>query len=699
MAISSELERLLSAWLPRQPWFPRLGSEFGADPDVTPMSETLLFENEGEDGHIIQAVAAILAVGEGKSLRRLNVPLIYRTHEDFSLRSHLVGVINDLTLGQCWVYDACADPLFVLGVAKAMAQGKRYQGGQVQALQVTRGTSGFDELDSLDALMERAAATTLSFNESRGSESQVFLDDPAYPSVLTFFRVLTPGMSAGVRIPVVLTSAGSQAVPPVIGWTGGRWFDARDLITHTAPLAMLTGSEVATQAAWRDAVDTALRVDSGSIGSFNKRAAALGARVGELHKDLAREFGQVKSDERQVRGWVSKWSDRVDWALARAPLALSSLEPQLRKHRKAVRAMESLGSLQRIHGDLTLNHVTVGPQTGFTAVNFADSVGVDDPQTDPKPAAIDLVALLRSIDYAAGYARLARTGALDGDAQPATLGITGLDSENDELAAVADSPENLWSQQAQNALLSGYSHAVDASIGFNDPVLRAVLIDRLLVEVVAELRNRPAWLIVPLASLALLLGSKGPKGSEGARKSVSSWPAPQHAVSAEEFAQASTAAPDLLTKAFDDAEGVEGAGGGDGGGDGDRAVAVAADVVAAQAAAGENAPHSEADTQSAATLQVQAPGQPEGAPTVPAAPAEAEPGAAAVEQTPAEPGDGAGVQGASANDATAIPGDNAATSTLDPTAEDLIDDDPELAGDGADDDSAPPFAPKSARPE
>ena len=74
----------------------------------------------------------------------------------------------------------------------------------------------------------------------------------------------------------------------------------------------------------------------------------------------------------------------------------------------------------------------------------------------------------------------------------------------------------------QNSLLSGYSRARGDSIGLNDPVLRAALVDRLLVEVVTELRNRPNWLSVPLATLTLVLKGK-PSRTEEAAETRPSW--------------------------------------------------------------------------------------------------------------------------------------------------------------------------------
>lgn len=614
MAISSDLEQLLSSWLPRQGWFPKLETELGADPDITPMSVTQLFEfdtgavaganqdaaaadadptgghapeahtgaeragagstgsaslgtgrAETETEHYriidnrtpqpdpdaqtpapgalrafgtVQGHQAIISVGDGRTLRRLNIPLSFRTQEDYALRPHLIGTVDDITLGRCYVYDGSADPVFVLAYAQAMAAGRRFQGGQVQADRVGEHEHPFARLDDPATLLAHSEVIRLGLLDSRTNESSVVIDDPADPCVLTFFRVIRPGLSSAVRIPVALTEAESDAVPEVIGWAAGRWFDAADLDTQSAPLAILSRTERESQPAWREAVDIACTVDSGSLGSYNKRAMALGARVGELHLDLAAEFGVVRSTGEPTADWVKKWQERVDWALARAPLALGALGTRLRAHRDALGELTTLGGLQRIHGELTLNQVVTSPASGFRVVNFSE-----DTQEFPKPPAIDLVALLRSVDYAAGYARLRRTGALELDAQPVVLGFSGLEESGESMQEVVDSPEYLWSSQAQNSLLTGYSHAVNASVGLHDPVLRAVLVDRLLVEVVTELRNRPTWLIVPLATLTLLLGGRLEHDvpTEDEEAAARAWTAPAAAaeVSAEQFSQAS----------------------------------------------------------------------------------------------------------------------------------------------------------------
>ena len=700
MAISSELEGLLSAWLPRQSWFPKLETELGADPDITPMSVTRLFEWDSGEG-TVRGTQVIISVGDGRTLRRINVPLSFRTSENFALRAHLIGTIDDITLGPCWVYDGCADPVFVINCAHAAATARRFEGGQVAAHAVSNAMTKFHRVQSERQMLDYAASVRLELLEARAHESTVVIEDPENPCVLTFFRVVQPGLSQAVRIPVALTEAESRAVPEVMGWVSGRWFDAEELETRSAPLAMLSVQYPDSQPAWREAVDIACAVDSGSIGSYNKKAAALGARIGELHLDLAAEFGVVRGAGEPTEDWVAKWQERVDWALARAPLALGDLQAKLKEHRANLGRLETVGALQRIHGELTLNQVLTSPVVGFTVVNFSAAT-----QEFPKPAAIDLVALLRSIDYAAGYARLRRTGALKADAQPTFIGLSGLSDGHESLREVVDSPEYLWSSQAQNSLLTGYSHAVGASVGLHDPVLRAVLIDRLLVEVVTELRNRPTWLIVPLATLTLLLGGRlehdsqpaddaeagvgagaGAGGASGAAGSTggatgaaTAWNA-EETVSAEEFAQSAVeeiAQPaDPVPDAYDDLDTEVARAEKNGGGPG------AADQTAAAEAA--------ADQEVA--LRPEAPARPVAPPAAPEQtpdPAHAQPEPDASETTAS--GAGQGSETASGADAASETTASGADANADPD-DAVIDEDAE-----AEAAAATQFPPIPARP-
>lgn len=569
MAMSSELEGLLAQWLPRQSWFPVTSFELAGTPDVVPMSDTQVFELDfplpGDETLTVQGWIAVVGIGSGDNTRRISVPLTLRTREDEPLRPHLIGQIDDFMLGPCYVYDAVADPVFVLFAATAMATGdasfalgrdaafddfgtpseagskrkdpmaeaavgmrsdaavstepvsvseafdsqfENSDHSQLTALRVGHSGRDFNDLTNMSVLWHRATTTQLKFDNSRKGETAVLIDDHAFPSVLTFFRTLDiSDVPESVRLPIMLTIAESQAVAPVLGWMASRWFDGADLHTHTAPVAMLTRSEASATSAWSEAV-AAARNASEATG-YARQAHDLGGRVASLHVDLGRELGKAEGTGAPTAEWVKKWSDRVDWALARATLALKPLEKQLRAHKRALADMRSVGNLQRIHGELTLNHVVKAPVHGYTVTNFCEA-------SELRPPTFDLVALLRSLDYAAGYVLLARTGALDPKATPSTLGATGL-VDDDLIARMDGAPETRWSHESQKALLAGYSHVGGADFNFKDPVLRAMLIDRLLVEVVSELRNRPTWLIVPLSELRRLLTTDTEVTAEPAR--------------------------------------------------------------------------------------------------------------------------------------------------------------------------------------
>ncbi|WP_309132692.1 hypothetical protein [Brevibacterium sp.] len=575
MAISSELEQLLASWIPRQPWFPKLAADFGTDPDITPMSVARAFTYPAEELGGFVGLVTVISVGDGPTLRRLNIPLSLRGSEDLHLRHALIGQVDDLARGPVYVYDGPADPVFVNLMADAIVKRKVFAGGQlsteslrhdedsaarrtssgqVSAGQVPSGqvppgpipagpipagdapypgateivdpadlSAPFDTVTevvppkpSKEALATPAPGSSapatvvvrpIEVTESSANKSTVVIHDEYEPMELSFFRVLENGMPSSLTIPVLLTEAGSRSVPEVVGWSSGRWYDMFEVTEMEAPMALLSHVDVEAEPAWREAVDIVCNVDSGSIGGYNAQAAEMGRRIGELHADLAAEFGIVEGTGEPTKQLVQKWTERVDWALGRAPLALDSLVPELRKHRAKLLALETIGSLQKIHGELTLDHVVSSPTDGYTVVKFSDSAN-----SDPKPPALDLVALLRSVDYAAGFARLQRTGALD--SEDGGLVVNGFGSSSDALRAIYDSPEFLWASQVQNSLLSGYSRARGESIGLGDPVLRAALIDRLLVEVVTELRNRPNWLSVPLATLALVLKGKPARASD-----------------------------------------------------------------------------------------------------------------------------------------------------------------------------------------
>ena len=550
MAISSDLEHLLVRWLPRQRWMPGLGVQAGAEPDITPQSVVRIAEVADDNAGTVQCLLVVLAVRGPARRTRLCVPLTVRTVEDHALRPHLIGTVDDLLLGRTFVYDGAADPVFVLALADAIRDSRssavegfvtQRAGDELPAVPPGTATpepavptapeaaadsdeaAGSSDLTTADeaaaaddasaagddvsadagddgtGLIARAAQHSFRSEEGLTGESRVEIEGPDGDVALTVLREVGAENPPAVRYPLALTARDSTTIHPVIGWARTRWYDDADLATVTSPFAVLAHALPNGRRAWRSAVEKALDVDSGSVGSFSRQASVLGSTAGRLHMELAGEFGTVRSEGDPTTRLVTKWRDRIDWALRSAPAALAPHEERLRAHGEALADLDSIGLLQRIHGELTLDHVTVGTAEGPRIIGFG--VGRDE----PRPVELDLVALVRSTAYASGFAWLQRHADSD-TAQDGlrALATTGLERQLRE--DFLESPEHLWFRRTINSLLSGYSHARGTTTALTDPLLRAALIDRLLVETVTELRNRPAWLILPLAALAEILG-------------------------------------------------------------------------------------------------------------------------------------------------------------------------------------------------
>lgn len=99
---------LISGWLPSRPWAedagePRvLGSYRFDDPDG----------EVGLEGFVLQTGAGVL-----------HVPLTYRAAALDGAEAHLLGTTEHSVLGPRWVYDACADPVWVAEAARTILTG------------------------------------------------------------------------------------------------------------------------------------------------------------------------------------------------------------------------------------------------------------------------------------------------------------------------------------------------------------------------------------------------------------------------------------------------------------------------------------------------------------------------------------------------------------------------------------------------
>ncbi len=104
----SKLE-LIAGYLPKQPWFIQDGTPelIGAYRFDDPAGEV------GIETHVV-------AAGD----RIYQVPLSYRGYELAGAEEWLIGTMDHSVLGKRYVYDACADPIYVKALATAILTGQ-----------------------------------------------------------------------------------------------------------------------------------------------------------------------------------------------------------------------------------------------------------------------------------------------------------------------------------------------------------------------------------------------------------------------------------------------------------------------------------------------------------------------------------------------------------------------------------------------
>jgi len=107
--LSPTKSEIIAAWLPAQPWSP------GGDGSIELVGAYRFDDPEGRVGlevHLVRSNEILL-----------QVPLVYRDAPVDGLDAHLVGTMEHSVLGQRWVYDGLADPVFIGMFAAAALTG------------------------------------------------------------------------------------------------------------------------------------------------------------------------------------------------------------------------------------------------------------------------------------------------------------------------------------------------------------------------------------------------------------------------------------------------------------------------------------------------------------------------------------------------------------------------------------------------
>jgi maltokinase len=439
-------EETLAEWMPTQRWFAGKGARIL---DLTIVTDTVLASGEPGLHHLIVAVTQ----DGGVDFYQLLLGL--RTEVPDHLHHVLVGVADDGRLA----YDGLHDPELTRLLLRAFADSSRC--GPL-SFHREPGADVQTDLDSL-VLTGEQSNTSLIFGET---------------SILKMFRRPSPGPNPDLEVPRALARRGSPHVAAPLGWIDTQLGGAPTVLgILSSYLRAASDGWSLVAASVRDLyAEGGNAADAG--GDFSGEAFRLGEATAEVHRDLAAAFGTEDLPAEAMSRLADQVFDRLDQAIATVP--------ELGQHADLLGAafadlakLDGSLRVQRIHGDYHLGQV-MRTQTGWVLLDFEGEPATPLAQRrGMAPALRDVAGMLRSFDYAARYQLLNHP-----------------DSERLHDVAVD------WVRRNQAAFCSGYAAAGGIDPSTHGILLRALILDKAVYEVMYEARNRPGWLAIPLGSIA-----------------------------------------------------------------------------------------------------------------------------------------------------------------------------------------------------
>ncbi|GAA1769704.1 MULTISPECIES: maltokinase N-terminal cap-like domain-containing protein [Streptomonospora] len=466
----TQLEELLSDWIPRQRWFAGKGKPIET---VTVRTEHPLVS--GDPGLSV----LVVEIGQRGSVSRYQVLLGLRPAG--TLREELAhAAIGVCRLGGAprTVYDASHDPeltsllLDRLSAADGCGAGAHPPaegGGPRPPVRFRR-------------LPEAAVSTghrSLVLKGEQSNTSLVYGED----YVLKSFRRLWPGLNPDLELTAALAESPYVARP--YAWIETDVSDGERSVPTT--LAMLqeymrsaTDGWVLAATSVRDLYANPGLSPADAGGDFAGEAERLGAATAAVHRALARELPTDVLSPGALRELAGSMLGRLRRATAEVP----ELQPYggvLRGAYEALARVDEPLPIQRVHGDYHLGQV-VRTDAGWVLLDFeGEPAAPVEERRRPSSPLRDVAGMLRSFDYAARYQLVGSSSA-------------------PELAPTA----RAWAQRNRDAFSAGYAFGGGVDPEKHQTVLRAFEYDKAVYEVLYEAHNRPSWLRIPLDSIAAL---------------------------------------------------------------------------------------------------------------------------------------------------------------------------------------------------
>jgi len=441
-------EDILATWLVKQRWFAGKGRTVH---DLALVADTEIIPGDPGLRHLL------VTVSHGATSDCYQLFVGSRARLPARLRHARIGTHAGMQL-----YDGLHDSALTRTLLDAIVDDR-----SVDQLRFCRipGAEIEPGLDSL-VLTGEQSNTSLVFGES---------------AIFKAFRRVTPGPNPDLEVASALAQLGSSHIAEPYGWVETRMDGA------TAVLAILSRYLRAASDGWKLAA-TSVRdlyategARPGEVGGdFSGEAERLGAATAQVHRDLADAFGHSELEPEAVRELAEQMFRRLDLAIAEVPELGQYAEKVGDTYSNLAKLVDPVPA-QRVHGDYHLGQV-MRTQTGWVVLDFEGEPATPLAQRRARSSPLrDVAGMLRSFDYAARHQLLPS-------------------ADSARLAPMATS----WVRRNSEAFCLGYAEAGGLDPAQNAVLLRAMLLDKAVYEVIYEARNRPTWLSIPLESIAEL---------------------------------------------------------------------------------------------------------------------------------------------------------------------------------------------------
>jgi maltokinase len=451
-------EDLLAAWLVRQRWFAGKGRTVH---DLAVVADTELIPGDPGLRHLLVTVSH----GATSDCYQLFIGL--RARLPARLRHARIGSYEGMA-----VYDGLHDSDLTRTLLDAIVADR-----SVGALRFCR-------IPGADLSWAGPAVDSLVLTGEQSNTSLVFGES----AIFKVFRRVAPGPNPDLEVAAALAELGSTHIAEPYGWVETRIDGA------TTVLAILSRYLRAASDGWSLAATSVRDLYAAAVagggtagaaaaeagGDFAGEAERLGVATAQVHADLAEAFGTSELEPEALRELAEQMFRRLDMAVAAVP-ELDRYADKIGDAFSSLAKLTEPTPAQRVHGDYHLGQV-IRTQTGWVVLDFEGEPASPLAQRRARSSPLrDVAGMLRSFDYAARHQLLTHP-------------------DRDRLAAVASD----WVQRNAEAFCAGYAEAGGLDPARNAVLLRALLADKAVYEVIYEARNRPNWLVIPLESIAEL---------------------------------------------------------------------------------------------------------------------------------------------------------------------------------------------------